>query len=42
LFKFGPDARGNIPEESINILAEVGKWMQKNLPVFMGVGRLIW
>lgn len=25
----GPDARGNIPEESVRILREVGKWMQK-------------
>ena len=26
----GPDARGNIPEESIERLAEIGKWMKKN------------
>ncbi len=38
LLNVGPDARGNIPEESINILAEVGKWMQKNSASIYGCG----
>ncbi len=30
LLNVGPDARGNFPDESIQILSEVGKWMKKN------------
>jgi len=30
LLNVGPDAYGNIPEESVAILDEVGKWMDKN------------
>ena len=30
LLNVGPDARGNIPEESLQILSEIGKWMKKN------------
>ncbi len=30
LLNVGPDARGNIPEESKQILTEMGKWMDKN------------
>ena len=30
LLNVGPDARGNIPEESLNILKEIGIWMKKN------------
>ncbi len=30
LLNVGPDARGNIPQESLDILAEIGRWMQKN------------
>jgi len=30
LLNVGPDAHGNIPEESISILKAVGKWMKKN------------
>ncbi|MCR2823476.1 alpha-L-fucosidase [Lederbergia panacisoli] len=30
LLNVGPDARGIIPEESLEILQEVGKWMQRN------------
>lgn len=30
LLNVGPDARGLIPEESLEILAEVGKWMKRN------------
>jgi alpha-L-fucosidase len=30
LLNVGPDARGNIPDASINILTEIGKWLKKN------------
>ncbi|MCM3110880.1 alpha-L-fucosidase [Lederbergia lenta] len=30
LLNVGPDAKGIIPEESLDILAEVGKWMKRN------------
>jgi alpha-L-fucosidase len=30
LLNVGPDAKGRIPEESLQILAEVGKWMKYN------------
>jgi alpha-L-fucosidase len=30
LLNVGPDARGRIPDESVRILKEVGKWMDKN------------
>jgi alpha-L-fucosidase len=30
LLNIGPDAYGNIPDESIRILGEVGRWMKKN------------
>ncbi len=30
LLNVGPDAKGNIPEESVRILKEVGKWMKGN------------
>ncbi|MBO5091178.1 MAG: alpha-L-fucosidase [Clostridia bacterium] len=30
ILNVGPDARGNIPEKSIEILTEVGKWMRLN------------
>lgn len=30
LLNVGPDAKGNIPEESLQILDEIGKWMKKN------------
>jgi alpha-L-fucosidase len=30
LLNVGPDARGNIPEKSVEILNVVGKWMDKN------------
>lgn len=30
LLNVGPDAQGTIPEQSVNILKEVGKWMDKN------------
>ena len=30
LLNVGPDAKGNIPEESVKILKELAKWMKKN------------
>ena len=30
LLNVGPDARGNIPEESVEVLQEVGNWMELN------------
>lgn len=30
ILNIGPDARGNIPEESVKILKEIGSWMKKN------------
>lgn len=30
LLNVGPDAKGNIPEESLRILSEIGRWMKKN------------
>ena len=30
LLNVGPDAKGNIPEESLEILKEIGRWMSKN------------
>lgn len=30
LLNVGPDAKGNIPAESLQILAEIGAWMKKN------------
>ena len=30
LLNVGPDAKGNIPEESLQILKEIGVWMKKN------------
>ncbi len=38
LLNVGPDARGNIPDESIRILSEVGKWMDKNNESIYGCG----
>ena len=38
LLNVGPDARGNIPEESVEILTEVGKWMDKNGQSVYGCG----
>ena len=39
LLNVGPDARGNIPEESIERLAEIGKWMKKNGESIYGCGK---
>ena len=30
ILNVGPDAKGNIPKESVEILKEVGNWMDKN------------
>jgi alpha-L-fucosidase len=30
LLNVGPDAKGNIPEESVKALGEIGEWMKKN------------
>jgi len=38
LLNVGPDARGNIPEKSIEILDAVGKWMDKNNESIYGCG----
>ena len=38
LLNVGPDARGCIPEKSIAILSEVGKWMDKNNESIYGCG----
>lgn len=38
LLNVGPDARGNIPWESVDILSEVGKWMDKNSESIYGCG----
>lgn len=38
MLNVGPDARGNFPTESVNILTEVGKWMEKNGESIYGCG----
>lgn len=38
LLNVGPDARGNFPDESVQILTEVGKWMKKNAASIYGCG----
>ncbi|MBQ7874168.1 MAG: alpha-L-fucosidase, partial [Oscillospiraceae bacterium] len=38
LLNVGPDARGVIPEESMQILAGIGKWMKKNSASIYGCG----
>ena len=38
LLNVGPDARGNIPEESVNILKGIAKWMGKNSASIHGCG----
>ncbi len=39
LLNVGPDARGNIPEESLSILSDIGKWMGKNSRSIYGCGK---
>lgn len=38
LLNVGPDARGNIPPESIAILSEIGNWMECNKESIYGCG----
>jgi len=38
LLNVGPDAKGNIPNKSIEILSEVGKWMSQNSESIYGCG----
>ncbi len=39
LLNVGPDARGNIPMESLQILSEIGAWMKKNGASIYGCGK---
>lgn len=39
ILNVGPDARGNIPNESIDILGEIGEWMDKNSESIYGCGQ---
>lgn len=39
LLNVGPDARGNIPEQSLAILADIGAWMKKNSKSIYGCGK---
>ncbi|MDU6631488.1 MAG: alpha-L-fucosidase, partial [Lachnoanaerobaculum sp.] len=38
ILNVGPDSKGNIPQESINILTDLGKWMSKNKESIYGCG----
>lgn len=38
LLNVGPDARGNIPAESVRVLGEVGDWLSKNGESIYGCG----
>ncbi|MBB6634120.1 alpha-L-fucosidase [Cohnella thailandensis] len=38
LLNVGPDARGEIPRESLNVLEEVGEWMRRNGDSIYGCG----
>ncbi|ALS28220.1 alpha-L-fucosidase [Paenibacillus sp. 32O-W] len=38
LLNVGPDAKGEIPRESLNILSEVGEWMRRNGESIYGCG----
>lgn len=38
LLNVGPDARGRIPEESVMILAQIGRWMHDNSRSIYGCG----
>ena len=39
LLNVGPDARGNIPEESLDRLRAIGTWMDKNSRSIIGCGK---
>ena len=38
LLNVGPDARGRIPDESVAILKEIGRWMSRNGDSIYGCG----
>ncbi len=38
ILNVGPDAKGNIPSESVEILEQIGKWMAKNSESIYGAG----
>ena len=38
LLNVGPDAYGNFPPQSVEILAEIGRWMKKNKESIYGCG----
>ncbi|MDZ4696913.1 MAG: alpha-L-fucosidase, partial [Deltaproteobacteria bacterium] len=38
LLNVGPDGRGNIPERSVQTLAEMGEWMHRNGKAIYGAG----
>lgn len=38
ILNVGPDAKGNIPKESVQILTEIGEWMDKNASSIYGCG----
>lgn len=38
ILNVGPDARGNIPAESVKILKEIGQWMSQNKESILGCG----
>lgn len=40
ILNVGPDARGIIPDESMEILREIGKWMKKNSESIYGCGKV--
>ena len=39
LFRSGPNAKGDIPGESVRILREVGQWMRVNSDSIYGCGK---
>lgn len=39
LLNVGPDARGNIPKESLSILSDIGEWMRDNSRSIYGCGK---
>ena len=39
LLNVGPDARGNIPPQSLEILSQIGAWMDKNAASITGCGK---
>ncbi len=39
LLNVGPDAKGNIPRESLSILSDIGDWMKRNSGSIYGCGK---